>query len=167
MKTMFTPFQIILTTVSCSAFTLCMIGDVFIILFDKGTVGGNLPLINLVLSAAALVLSVLFIFKVNIVNTFSGRPDAQSDTEPAIKALRTYFCMLSFDFAGVLLFMLAGSLLYKNAAKAIVVFAPAVFLIAAVTYFVRVSRIGLEDYSDTDEDFGENTGSDHDDDTIL
>lgn len=60
--------------------------------------------------------------------------------------------MLAFDFSGVLVLMLAGALVYKNAGKAILIFAPAVFIISALTYFIRVGRIGLDDYSDPEGD---------------
>lgn len=151
MKLPFTPFQAVLTSLSTAATTFCIAADVFIIAFDRGTVNERAVTVNLILSAAVLIVSVILIFKAGDINT-CGRAGEDEDRQPAASALRTYFCMLAFDFSGVLVLMLAGALVYKNAGKAILIFAPAVFIISALTYFIRVGRIGLDDYSDPEGD---------------
>lgn len=152
MKVPFTPFQIILTSLNAAALALCVGGDVFVLLFDRGAVSGKVIVTNLVMSVLVIILSSVFVFRTEHIDTFSRVQKDDEDKLPAIRALRTYFCMLTLDFAGVLSLMLAGALFYKNAGKAIIIFAPAVFVLSAIIYFVRVSRIGLVDYSDDNDD---------------
>ncbi|WP_294408294.1 hypothetical protein [uncultured Ruminococcus sp.] len=152
MKVPFTPFQIILTSLNAAALSLCVGGDVFVLLFDRGAVSGKVIVTNLVMSVLVIILSSVFVFRTEHIDTFSRVQKDDEDKLPAIRALRTYFCMLTLDFAGVLSLMLAGALFYKNAGKAIIIFAPAVFVLSAIIYFVRVSRIGLVDYSDDNDD---------------
>lgn len=152
MKVPFTPFQIILTSLNAAALALCVGGDVFVLLFDMGAVSEKVIVTNLVMSVLVIILSSVFVFRTEHIDTFSRVQKDDEDKLPAIRALRTYFCMLTLDFAGVLSLMLAGALFYKNAGKAIIIFAPAVFVLSAIIYFVRVSRIGLVDYSDDNDD---------------
>lgn len=81
---------------------------------------------------------------------FSDKADPDGDTAPAVSALRTYFCILFFDISGVLGLMLAGALGVEWAKKAIIIFAPVVFVLAAIVYFILSGRIGLDDFSDSD-----------------
>lgn len=46
--------------------------------------------------------------------------------------------------------MLAGALGVEWAKKAIIIFAPVVFVLAAIVYFILSGRIGLDDFSDSD-----------------
>ena len=78
------------------------------------------------------------------------KADPDGDTAPAVSALRTYFCILFFDISGVLGLMLAGALGVEWAKKAIIIFAPVVFVLAAIVYFILSGRIGLDDFSDSD-----------------
>lgn len=78
--------------------------------------------------------------------------NSDSDKTPGIMALRTYLCMLFFDVAGVMLLMFVGPLFLDNAKTIILIFAPSVFILSAIVYFVKVGRIGLEDFSDNDDD---------------
>lgn len=57
---------------------------------------------------------------------------------------------LVFDISGVLGLMLAGALGVEWAKKAIIIFAPVVFVLAAIVYFILSGRIGLDDFSDSD-----------------
>lgn len=124
------------------------------LLFDRGTVSERALIINLALSVIAVTVSLILTVRAGSVNIFGGKVSEGEDAEPAIRALRTYFCMLSFDFAGVLAIMLAGSVFYENAASAIMVFAPTIFIASGIIYFVRVSRIGLNDFAeDGGDDF--------------
>ena len=84
------------------------------------------------------------------INIFSDKADPDGDTAPAVSALRTYFCILFFDISGVLGLMLAGALGVEWAKKAIIIFAPVVFVLAAIVYFILSGRIGLDDFSDSD-----------------
>lgn len=152
MRSQFTPFQIVLTSLSAVAFTFCIVGDIFVLLFGRGTVSEKALITNLVLSAVAMAVSMLLIFKADSFDTFGRNAGEDEDKLPAVCALRTYFCMLACDFGGVLCIMLAGALFYENAGKAILIFAPSLFVLAAAVYFVRVSRIGLDDFSDSDDD---------------
>lgn len=45
--------------------------------------------------------------------------------------------------------MLAGAL-GLSGLKAIIIFAPVVFVLAAIVYFILSGRIGLDDFSDND-----------------
>lgn len=153
MKVPFTFFQILLTAVNVLVYIGCIAADIFMLLFDRGTVNGRTLIINLALSVIAVTVSLMLTVRAGRINIFGGKIGEGEDAEPAIKALRTYFCMLSFDLAGVLAIMLAGAVMYQNAAAAIMIFAPTVFIAAGVIYFVRVSRIGLDDFTDDSDDF--------------
>ncbi len=152
MKASFTFFQILLTAINVFGYFGCIAADIFILLFDRGTVSERALIINLTLSVIAMTVSLLLTVKAGRINIFGGKIGESEDAEPAIRALRTYFCMLSFDFSGVLVIMLAGAVIYENAAAAIMIFAPSVFIAAGIIYFVRVSRIGLNDFTEDDRD---------------
>ena len=92
----------------------------------------------------------LLVFSAGRINIFSDKADPDGDTAPAVSALRTYFCILFFDISGVLGLMLAGALGVEWAKKAIIIFAPVVFVLAAIVYFILSGRIGLDDFSDSD-----------------
>lgn len=148
MKCTFTPFQVILTSLSCTILLGCMVGDAFILAFDRGFVNNRLIIINLIVSILTLILTIIFIFRTDLFNMYNSVNSEILNTAPAQRALRTYFCMLSFDAAGVLSIMLIGGILYKNFSVQIVIFSTLIFFTAALIYFVRVSRIGLVDFSD-------------------
>ncbi len=155
-KTGFTPFQAVLTSLSAAALTLCIGADLFLLTHDRGAVSASSVKINLVMSLASMVVCVALIFKAGSVDMFSPTVGEDEDKQPAVRALRTYFCMIFSDMAGVLTLMLAGALVYENAGRSIMIFAPTVFVAAALIYFVRVSRIGLVDFSDNENE--ENDG---------
>ena len=151
-KSAFTPFQIILTSLSTAALTLCIGGDLFLLSHDKGLVSRSSVWINLVLSVLAMVICTALIFRAGSVDMFSQDTSDEEDRGPAVRALRTYLCMIFTDLAGVISLMLAGALIYKNAGRSIMIFAPSLFVLAAVVYFVRVSRIGVGDISQDNEE---------------
>lgn len=122
-KVPFTPFQLVLTVVNTAALMFCMGCDCFVLIV--GMTAGR-------------------------TNIFSDKADPDGDTAPAVSALRTYFCILFFDISGVLGLMLAGALGVEWAKKAIIIFAPVVFVLAAIVYFILSGRIGLDDFSDSD-----------------
>ena len=106
--------------------------------------------VDLVLSLLAMAVFILLVFSAGRINIFSDKADPDGDTAPAVSALRTYFCILFFDISGVLGLMLAGALGVEWAKKAIIIFAPVVFVLAAIVYFILSGRIGLDDFSDSD-----------------
>lgn len=69
---------------------------------------------------------------------------------PRYRHLGRIFVSCFFDISGVLGLMLAGALGVEWAKKAIIIFAPVVFVLAAIVYFILSGRIGLDDFSDSD-----------------
>ena len=140
-KVPFTPFQLVLTVVNTAALMFCMGCDCFVLIVGM-TAGRTKPyVVDLVLSLLAMAVFILLVFSAGRINIFSA---------PAVSALRTYFCILFFDISGVLGLMLAGALGVEWAKKAIIIFAPVVFVLAAIVYFILSGRIGLDDFSDSD-----------------
>lgn len=158
MKVPFTPFQLILTLLNIAGFIFCMACDGFMLVFDRNTMAYRPFVVNMILCGLALILFIVLVFNTRIVNVFGDKVDQDADPAPALSAARTYFCLLFFDFAGVLVLMLAGALMFDWAKKAILIFAPFVFAVSAVVYFILSGRIGLSDFSDDDND--EDSGDD-------
>ena len=156
MKAPLTPFQLILTVVNIFLFVCCIVGDLIFLLVNPFNLNERTYGVNLCVAVPALIGCMFLVFRTDVVNSF-GNQISGKDTSPAVTSLRTYFCMLFFDIAGVLVLMFSGPLILDKAGLVILVFAPAVFVLSAVVYFVRVSRIGLEDFSD-DENNEENDG---------
>ena len=149
-KVPFTPFQLVLTVVNTAALMFCIGGDCFVLIVGM-TAGRTKPyVVDLVLSLLAMAVFILLVFSAGRINIFSDKADPDGDTAPAVSALRTYFCILFFDISGVLGLMLAGALGVEWAKKAIIIFAPVVFVLAAIVYFILSGRIGLDDFSDSD-----------------
>ena len=153
-KVPFTPFQLVLTVVNTAALMFCIGCDCFVLIVGM-TAGRTKPyVVDLVLSLLAMAVFILLVFSAGRINIFSDKADPDGDTAPAVSALRTYFCILFFDISGVLGLMLAGALGVEWAKKAIIIFAPVVFVLAAIVYFILSGRIGLDDFSDSDgEDY--------------
>ena len=151
MKAPFTPFELIMTVINIFLFACCIVGDLIFLLVDPFNVNETAYGLNLCIAVPALLACIFLMFRTDIVNSF-GSDEPQNNTIPAVSALRTYFCMLFFDGAGVLVFMFAGPIMLDNAKTIILIFAPSVFALAALIYFIRVSRIGLEDFSDDETD---------------
>ena len=138
-KVPFTPFQLVLTVVNTAALMFCMGCDCFVLIVGM-TAGRTKPyVVDLVLSLLAMAVFILLVFSAGRINIFSDKADPDGDTAPAVSALRTYFCILFFDISGV-----------EWAKKAIIIFAPVVFVLAAIVYFILSGRIGLDDFSDSD-----------------
>ena len=150
-KVPFTPFQLVLTVVNTASLMFCMGCDCFVLIVGM-TAGRTKPyVVDLVLSFLALAVFILLVFSAGRINIFSDKADPDGDTAPAVSALRTYFCILFFDISGVLSLMLAGALGVEWAKKAIIIFAPVVFVLAAIVYFILSGRIGLDDFSDSEK----------------
>ena len=144
-KVPFTPFQLVLTVVNTAALMFCMGCDCFVLIVGM-TAGRTKPyVVDLVLSLLTMAVFILLVFSAGRINIFSDKADPDGDTAPAVSALRTYFCI-----SGVLGLMLAGALGVEWAKKAIIIFAPVVFVLAAIVYFILSGRIGLDDFSDSD-----------------
>lgn len=149
-KVPFTPFQLVLTVIDTAALVFCMGCDCFVLAVGM-TSGTAKPYVtDLVLCMLAMIIFIVLVFSAGRINIFSDSVDPEADTAPAVSALRTYFCMLFLDISGVLCFMLAGALGVDWAKKAIFIFAPIIFVLAAAVYFVQSGRIGLDDFSDDD-----------------
>lgn len=152
MKVPFTPFQLILTVLNIAGFIFCTACDAFVLAVDRNTMAYRPFVVNMILCGLALILFIVLVFNTRIVNVFGDKTDPDADPAPALSAARTYFCLLFFDFAGVLVLMLAGAFMIDWAKKAILIFAPSVFVISAAVYFFLSGRIGLSDFSDEDND---------------
>ena len=132
-KVPFTPFQLVLTVVNTAALMFCMGCDCFVLIVGM-TAGRTKPyVVDLVLSLLAMTVFILLVFSAGRINIFSDKADPDGDTAPAVSAL-----------------MLAGALGVEWAKKAIIIFAPVVFVLAAIVYFILSGRIGLDDFSDSD-----------------
>ena len=139
-KVPFTPFQLVLTVVNTAALMFCMGCDCFVLIVGM-TAGRTKPyVVDLVLSLLAMAVFILLVFSAGRINIFSDKADPDGDTAPAVSALRTYFCILFFDISGVLGLMLAGALGVEWAKKAIIIFAPVVFVLAAIVYSIGQDR---------------------------
>ena len=144
-KVPFTPFQLVLTVVNTAALMFCMGCDCFVLIVGM-TAGRTKPyVVDLVLSLLTMAVFILLVFSAGRINIFSDKADPDGDTAPAVSAL-----ILFFDISGVLGLMLAGALGVEWAKKAIIIFAPVVFVLAAIVYFILSGRIGLDDFSDSD-----------------
>ena len=151
-KVPFTSFQLVLTVVDTAAAMFCMGCDCFVLATGMISDSPKPYVVDLVLCVLAMIVFILLVFSAGRINIFSDSAEPDGDTAPAISALRTYFCILFFDIAGVLCFMLAGALGAQWAKKAILFFAPVIFVLAAAVYFFQSGRIGLEDFSDDESD---------------
>lgn len=160
-KIPFTPFQLVLTILNLSLFAFCILGDILILISDDIKINYLSYKINLAISVPASIVSLLLIFNVRKINTFGDNVNSDCDRTPAIMALRTYFCMLFFDVAGVMTLMFVGPLFLDNAKTIIMIFAPIMFILSAVVYFIKVGKIGLEDFSDDDGDKAEKVENKH------
>lgn len=151
MKAPFTPFQLVMTVVDTAAFIFCMGCDGFML--TVGETGTGKPFaVNMIVCGIAAAIFLLLALNTGMVNIFGDRFDPNDDPAPALSVARTYFCLLFFDLAGVLALMLAGALGASWAKTAILIFAPAVFIIAAAVCFVLSGRIGLDDFADDEDD---------------
>lgn len=139
-----TPFQIILILLDITVLVFCVAVDAFV-LFGKIDYYGTRSAfkINLLLSVVAAVLLLVF---VKIAGTICGfQKNENENREPVIKIVRTYICMLFFDFAGIIALMLCGKLFLGNVKIWIAAFGSVVIAVASVICLVRIGRIGFGD----------------------
>lgn len=152
MKAPFTPFQLVMTVINLFMFICCIVGDVFILFLNSVEVNVSAYKINMILCVLAVIFFIVLTFKSGSLNIFGDSGNPNGDPKPAISVLHTYFCMLFFDFGGVLSLMFLGPLVFPPAKTVILIFAPAVFVLSAIFYFVKSSRIGLDDFDDENSD---------------
>ena len=148
----FTVPQIIFTSLSVFMYVISIVADVFLIYLeriDKGTYGGFFLKLNLIISAVALIVSLVLILKTHLLNPFS-RSENGGNISEGIKVLRTYICMISLDISVTLLLMPLGLGGFRGAKIAVIIFAPVFFIISAIMYFVRAGRLGLGDFDEDD-----------------
>ena len=81
------------------------------LMFDRGTVRRSAVILNLVLAIIAAALCVVLMLKAGEIDLFEK--DEIRDKQPAVSALRTFFCMVTLDVTVVLIMMLAGTMFWK------------------------------------------------------
>lgn len=120
----------------------CIGGDCFALLLEKsGAVASYV--FNVVISAIALVLSVIFVFfpwKTGFVKAVSD----EDNTAPALSAVRTYICFISLDASVVLSLMFYGLVYSESSVKYILIATPLIFAVAVVKYIIDIRKIGIE-----------------------
>lgn len=148
-----TPFQLGLSLLNGIGLIFCVGGDLFLLMFDRGTVSRGMVITNLVLSLVTMAVGGILVIRTGDIDLFDE--DEQGDRKPAIMALRTYFCMITSDITGVLILMLAGALVWKGAGRAIMVYAPIMFVLAGGLYYWRTNQMGSRE-SETSEEQADN-----------
>ncbi|MBQ8965785.1 hypothetical protein [Ruminococcus sp.] len=137
-----TPLQLGLCLLGGAGLMFCAAGDIFLLLFDRGTVGRAVVIANLVLAVLAGAGCFLLIPHAGGIDQFDK--DEKGDRVPAVVALRTCFCMIMADITIVLIMMLLGAMFWERARLAIVVCAPLLFAAASMVYFIRTGKMGGE-----------------------
>lgn len=147
-----TPVQLGLTLLNSAGLIFCAGGDLFLLMFDRGTVRRSTVISNLTLVILTGVICVVLLFKAGDIDLFDK--NELRDKQPAVSALRTYFCMLTLDITIVLIMMLTGAMFWTNAGRAIAITAPLLFLMSGAVYYFRTRNMGTddsaEDISDTE-----------------
>jgi hypothetical protein len=146
----FTPFQLGLTLMNSIGLIFCIGGDVFMMMYDRGTVSKGLVVANLVMAVITLIMCGALVFRAGEIDLWNH--DDDGDKRPAVIALRTYLCMVAADLTGVLMLMLFGALVWNGAMRAIMIYAPLMFIAAGAVYFWRTSRMGAQQDELTEED---------------
>ena len=115
----FTPFQLGLTLMNSIGLIFCIGGDVFMMMYDRGTVSKGLVVANLVMAVITLIMCGALVFRAGEIDLWNH--DDDGDKRPAVIALRTYLCMVAADLTGVLMLMLFGALVWNGAMRAIMI----------------------------------------------
>lgn len=139
----FTPFQLGLTLLNSVGLIFCIGGDVIMMMYDRGTVSRALVVTNLVMSLITLIMCGALVFRAGDIDIWNH--EDTGDKRPAVIALRTYLCMVASDLTGVLMLMLFGALVWNGAMKAIMIYAPLMFIASGALYFWRTSRMGQQE----------------------
>lgn len=142
-KLTLTPVQLGLTLLNSAGLIFCAGGDLFLLMFDRGTVRRSTVISNLTLAILTGVICVVLLFKAGDIDLFDK--NELRDKQPAVSALRTYFCMLTLDITIVLIMMLTGAMFWTNAGRAIAITAPLLFLMSGAVYYFRTRDMGTDD----------------------
>ena len=135
-----TPVQLGLTLLNSAGLIFCAGGDVFLLMFDRGTVNHSTVISNLVLVITIGVICSLLMVKAGDIDLFDK--DEHRDKQPAVSALRTFFCMVTLDLTIVLIMMLAGTLFWRGANWAICFTSLFGFLLAGIVYCFQTKAMG-------------------------
>lgn len=147
LKVPFTPFQLGLSLLCGAGLIFCVGGDLVLLMFDRGTVSRGMVTINLTLALLTMAVCGALILRAGEIDLFDE--GESGDRTPAVVALRTYFCMIAADITGVLMLMLAGALVWNDAGRAIMVYAPLMFAAAGGLYYWRIGRMGVGETDET------------------
>ncbi|ADU21438.1 hypothetical protein [Ruminococcus albus] len=145
-KLTLTPVQLGLTLLNSAGLIFCAAGDMFLLMFDRGTVKRGTVISNLALAVLTGIICVVLMFKAGDIDLFDK--DEYRDKQPAVSALRTYFCMLTLDITVVLIMMLTGAMFWNSAGRAIAITAPLLFLFSGTVYYLRTREMGGDDIAD-------------------
>lgn len=148
----FTPFQLGLTLLNSVGLIFCIGGDVIMMMYDRGTVSRALVVTNLVMALITLIMCGALVFRAGDIDLWNH--EDTGDKRPAVIALRTYLCMVASDLTGVLMLMLFGALVWNGAMKAIMIYAPLMFVASGALYYWRTSRMGQQE-EETDNGISE------------
>ena len=135
-----TPVQLGLTLLNGAGLIFCAGGDVFLLMFDRGTVRHSAVIMNLALAVIVAVMCGVLVVKAGDIDLFDK--GELRDKKPAVSALRTFFCMVTLDMTIVLIMMLAGTMLWQGAGRAISFTAPLMFLMAGIVYYFQTKDMG-------------------------
>lgn len=137
-----TPVQLGLILLNGAGLIFCATGDLFMLMFDRGTVSKWIVIANLAMALLTGVLCGILVQRAEDIDMFDE--DEKGDRLPAVSALRTFFCMVESDMTLVLMMMLAGALVRRDTVKLIALTAPLLFITAATVYFLRVRSFGSD-----------------------
>ena len=135
-----TPVQLGLTLLNGAGLIFCAGGDVFLLMFDRGTVRHSAVIMNLALAVIVAVMCGVLVVKAGDIDLFDN--GELRDKKPAVSALRTFFCMVTLDITIVLIMMLAGTMFWQGAGRAISFTAPLMFLMAGIVYYFQTKDMG-------------------------
>ncbi|MBO4866348.1 MAG: hypothetical protein J5582_07215 [Ruminococcus sp.] len=144
-----TPVQLGLTLLNSAGLIFCAGGDVFLLMFDRGTVRHSAVIANLALAIITGLMCGVLMIKAADIDLFDK--GELRDKQPAVSALRTFFCIVTLDITIVLIMMLAGTLFWRGAGRSISFTAPLVFLLAGIVYYFQTKDMGDTDVAEEDE----------------
>lgn len=140
-KLSLTPVQLGLALLNGAGLIFCMGGDIVMLMFDRGTVRRSAVILNLALAIVTVALCIVLMLKAGDIDIFDK--DELRDKRPAVSALRTFFCMVTLDVTVVLIMMLAGTMFWLGAGRAIMFTAPLLFLLSGAVYYFQTRDMGI------------------------
>lgn len=135
-----TPVQLGLALLNGAGLIFCAGGDIVMLMFDRGTVRHSAVMLNLALAVITAALCIVLMLKAGDIDLFDK--GELRDKKPAVSALRTFFCMVTLDITIVLIMMLAGTMFWQGAGRAISFTAPLMFLMAGIVYYFQTKDMG-------------------------